>query len=118
MPLNRRQFALAAASSLLAPAALRAQTLKIETIVSGLDAPWAFGFAAGGVLITERDGALLWIANGAQKRVIGLPAIEVDGQGGLLDLLVPRDFVTSRTIFMTYAKRQGRGSGTAVMRAE
>ena len=118
MPLNRRQFALAAASSLLAPAALRAQTLKIETIVSGLDAPWAFGFAAGGVLITERDGALLWNSNGAQKRVTGLPAIEVDGQGGLLDLVVPRDFTTSRTIFMTYAQRQGSGSGTAVMRAE
>ncbi|WP_439143143.1 PQQ-dependent sugar dehydrogenase [Planktotalea sp.] len=118
MPLNRRQFALAATSSLFAPTILSAQSLKVEPMISGLDAPWAFGFAANGILITERDGALLWFANGTSKRVAGLPEIEVDGQGGLLDLLVPRDFATSRTIFMTYAKRQGRGSGTAVMRAQ
>ncbi len=117
MPLNRRQFTLAAGSALLAPSLSRAQTLNIQTMVSGLDAPWAFGFAAGGILITERDGQLLWISEGAQKRVSGLPKIEVDGQGGLLDLLIPRDFAQTGHIFMTYAKRQGRGSGTAVMRA-
>jgi len=61
---NARQFTLAASSALLAPSLSRAQALNIQTMVSGLDAPWAFGFAAGGILITERDGQLLWISRG------------------------------------------------------
>lgn len=32
-------------------------------------------------------------------------------------MLVPRDFAQSRTLFFTHAKRQGRGSGTAVTKA-
>lgn len=118
MPLTRCSFALSvAATTLFAPALKAAQNENIETMIRGLDAPWAFGFVAGGILITERDGQLLWFSNGASRQVTGLPEIEIDGQGGLLDLLIPSDFQKTGHIFMTYAKSQGRGSGTAVMRA-
>ena len=118
MTLTRRIFTLATlATPLLAPSLHAARGYQIDTMLEGLDAPWAFGFAAGGILITERDGHLLWVADGKHQRVSGLATIEVDGQGGLLDLLIPRDFERSCNIFMTYAKAQGRGSGTAVMRA-
>ena len=116
-----------AAALVLCAAPVTAQTvqtsvgdLTITPVVQDLDTPWAFGFLPeGGVLITERDGVLLHIAaDGTRSAVDGLPEIRTDGQGGLLDLLVPQDFAQSRTVFMTYAKPAMLGrSGTAVMRA-
>lgn len=93
--------------------------LRVDRIVGGLDEPWAFGFLPGGaVVITERDGALLLVADGRSTRVRGLPQVVASGQGGLLDVLVPRDFARSRELFLTYAAPDMRGAVTALARAE
>ncbi len=92
--------------------------LTVSPIVTGLDNPWAVGFLPGGALvITETDGRIL-LAEDGQLSVTqaGFDLVD-DGQGGLLDVLVPRDFETSRHVYFTFAKRQGRGSGTALGRA-
>ncbi len=95
-----------------------AGALVVEPVVEGLDQPWAVGFLpGGGLLITERAGELLHVKDGTRTSVAGLPDIADDGQGGLLDVLVPRDFEQSREIFLSYAKPQGRHAGTALMRA-
>ncbi len=93
--------------------------VEITPVVAGLDMPWGFDFLpGGGVLVTEKEGRLLLVRNGEATELAGLPEIEVTGQGGLLDVLVPGDFAESREIFMTYAKAQTeRGAGTAVLRA-
>lgn len=93
--------------------------LAVTQMVDGLDVPWGFGFLPdGGVLVTERSGTL-WYAKGTRKtRITGLPPVEVDGQGGLLDVLIPRDFAKTREIFLTFSIRQGRGAGAAVARAK
>jgi glucose/arabinose dehydrogenase len=49
--------------------------------------------------------------------VSGAPLVDDDGQGGLLDITVPRDFASSREVWMTYSKPQQSGSGTALARA-
>lgn len=91
--------------------------LTITPMVTGLDTPWALGFLpGGGLLITERDGRLLHVREGRATSVTGLPKIATPGQGGLLDILVPRDFATRREVFFTYAKPQPGGSGTALGR--
>ncbi|MGB7318551.1 MAG: PQQ-dependent sugar dehydrogenase [Planktotalea sp.] len=120
MPLSRRAFGLtAAAFPLFAPALVRAQNApRIEQIADGFEEPWAVGFVPSGILVTQREGQLIYLANGKRQTVKGLPEIAVNGQGGLLDVLVPRDYSQSKTIFMSYAKPQGRNEGTAVMRAE
>lgn len=94
--------------------------IEVERVVTGLETPWAFGFLPeGGVLITERDGRLIFV-NGAgmQRNVSGLPRVAARGQGGLLDILIPRSFARDRVLFMTYARPMGRGAATAVMRAK
>ncbi len=93
--------------------------LDIFPVVEDLDTPWAFGFLPdAAILITERDGRLLWIKGDQRHKVSGLPKVEADGQGGLLDVLVPRDFAATREIFLTYSKKQGVfWAGTAVFRA-
>jgi len=91
--------------------------VRVAPIVNGLDEPWSFGFLPDGrLLITEREGILLLVDDDITQ-VAGLPEIADVGQGGLLDILIPRDFAQRREIFMSYAKPQGRGAGTALMRA-
>ncbi|MBT52367.1 MAG: hypothetical protein CMF72_03005 [Mameliella sp.] len=102
-----------------APIQTSAGPMITEPMVQDLGTPWAFDFLPdGSILVTEREGALLRIDGDTRTEVRGAPKVVADGQGGLLDVLVPRDFATSRELFFTYAKRQGfRGSGTAVYRA-
>lgn len=92
--------------------------LRVERVVSGLNTPWALGFLPdGGLLITERDGRLLHVAYGRAQRVAGLPDVAAVGQGGLLDVLVPRDFARSREVYLSFARPQrGGGAGTALAR--
>lgn len=108
---------------LLSTGALRAEMLttsagkvEITPVVTNLSEPWGFGFLPeGGVLITERDGRLLHVsAQGKSQVVRGGPRIADGGQGGLLDVMLPRDFAQSREVFLTYARPQGRSAGTAV----
>ncbi len=99
------------------PVATAAGPLQITPVAEWLVEPWAIAFLPGGAfLVTERDGQLKhFAAPQAEARVIsGLPQIEVDGQGGLLDVLIPQDFATSREVWLTYAKPQDGGSGTAI----
>lgn len=93
--------------------------LQIEAKVTNLKTPWAFGFLPeGALLITQRGGSLLHVdASGRQTSVSGLPSVRAKGQGGLLDVLVPRDFARRREIFLTFSKKQPKGAGTAVARA-
>ncbi|MBE1281795.1 MAG: PQQ-dependent sugar dehydrogenase [Rhodobacteraceae bacterium] len=90
-------------------------TLRVETMLSGLDEPWALAFLPdGGFLVTERDGDLLYVKDGKAQKIRGVPRVVANGQGGLLDVIVPRDFTSSRDVFLTHSVRQGSGSGTAV----
>lgn len=107
----------AAAASASDPIMTTAGPLQITPVATDLVEPWGIGFLpGGGFLITERDGQLKHFAAplAPAQLVSGLPMIEVDGQGGLLDILIPADFATTREVWLTYAKAQGRGSGTAI----
>ncbi len=91
--------------------------LRVEPVMDGLDAPWAVGFLpGGGLVVTERGGRLLHRRGDGQVVEVAHDLdIAVDGQGGLLDVMVPRDFAQSRELFFSFATPQGRrGSGTAL----
>lgn len=118
----RTLSALAAAAMLLAGVSgassqdTSAGRVVISAVVSGLEEPWAVDFLpGGGILVTERGGRLLLAGAGRQVQAVsGLPEVAVGGQGGLLDVMVPRDFADSREVFVSYAKALRRGSGTAL----
>lgn len=92
--------------------------LRITRMAEGLDEPWGLAFLPDGrFLVTERDGRLTLFAPDAGTppvRVEGVPEVVAEGQGGLLDVLVPADFDRSREILFSYAKAQAGGSGTAL----
>ncbi len=89
--------------------------LRLDRMVSGLDTPWAIGILPDqSFLVTERDGKLLYVVAGEVREVSGVPRVAARGQGGLLDVTIARDFAQTREIFLTYAKPQSGGAGTAL----
>lgn len=93
--------------------------MTVSPVAEGLVDPWGIEFLPdGSFLITELDGTIkLFSAPGAAAvRVSGGPEVFLDGQGGLLDVMIPRDFATSREVWLSYAVAQGDGSGTALGR--
>lgn len=88
----------------------------VEPILGGLDAPWAVGFLPEGrFLVTERGGRLILATAGSKPQIIsGVPKVVAQGQGGLLDLVVARDFATSKELFLSYAEPRGDGAATAL----
>ncbi|WP_424932000.1 PQQ-dependent sugar dehydrogenase [Amaricoccus macauensis] len=89
--------------------------IEVTQTVSGLDTPWAIAFLpSGGQLITEREGRLLLVSGAAARSVSGVPDVWASGQGGLLDVVVARDFAQSGEIFLSYAEPVRGGAATAV----
>ncbi|WP_052210689.1 PQQ-dependent sugar dehydrogenase [Rhizobium rhizogenes] len=115
--------ALSATSAALADPAKTINTqkiaVKVETIASGLDHPWAVeALPDGAYLVTERPGSMRIIRNGkASDPIAGVPEVHARGQGGLLDLALDPKFASNRTIFFTASISEDGGSGTAVFRA-
>ncbi len=90
--------------------------IRAEPMATGLDDPWGLAFLpGGGWLITERGGRLLhYRPDGEAVAVAGVPEVRAEGQGGLLGVMVPRDFAEAREVFLSFSKPQGTGVGTAL----
>jgi glucose/arabinose dehydrogenase len=101
-----------------------AQTQGFEVVAKGLEHPWAVAFMGDGqMLVTERPGRLRVVsANGAiSEPVQGLPAIDVRGQGGLLDVVTDSAFRQNRTLYFCFsepAPSGQTGNSTALARAK
>ena len=93
--------------------------LQITPVVDGLEEPWALAFLPdGSFLVTERDGRLIRFAGEDRVSVEGLPEVLADGQGGLLDVLVPADFATSREVWLSFSTEADGGGATAAGRGQ
>ncbi|MDP3526684.1 MAG: PQQ-dependent sugar dehydrogenase [Hoeflea sp.] len=114
-------FVLAPASAVMARDTIATKEVRIdvEVLASGLDHPWAVEpLPDGGLLVTERSGALRLVRDGdVSAPISGVPKVVARGQGGLLDIALARDFATSRTLFLSYSAPGGGGAGTAIARA-
>jgi len=96
--------------------------IRAVTLTDDLDHPWGLAFLPDGrMLVTERVGRLRIVApNGTlSDPIAGVPEVDADGQGGLLDVALAPDFAQSRTIYLSFAEPGdgGGGSGTSVARA-
>ena len=128
MPTRRAALVSTAAAALLAAAApfraaaegpetaeTSAGPVTVTRMASGLDIPWSIGFLPdGSILVTERGGRLLRLADGAATPVAGVSAVWAQGQGGLFDVVPARDFAQTRTLFLSFAEPRQGGAGTAL----
>lgn len=102
-----------------APAVRTEAALAHTVVASGLSHPWGLALLPDGRwLVTERPGRLRIItADGVVSGPVqGLPAVDAQGQGGLLDVAVGPTFAADRLIYWSYAEPREGGNGTAVAR--
>ena len=88
-----------------------------ELVAEGLGVVWGLSFVSDYKLIfTEQSGGLglLDLKSGEVDRVSGLPNILFKGQGGLLDVVVPPNYLSEGWIYFTYSK-ESEGQGVTVL---
>ena len=99
-----------------------AQSVRLETVASGLQNPWAVAFLPDGrFLVTDRPGRLRVVDSAGKlgKAIEGLPEVAAGGQGGLLDVLLDADFARNRALYFCFSEPAivGNGNSTALARA-
>ncbi len=111
-----------AAQTTKAPPVKTGQAIKVETFAKGLVHPWGMAFLPDGrLLVTERPGRLRIVGKDGtlSAPLQGPPKVYASGQGGLLDVQLGPDFVSSGLIYLSYADpRDGSRNGTSVARAK
>jgi glucose/arabinose dehydrogenase len=127
MKLTQQIIPLVALAALLTPSLGLAQTFKssagdivVETIAQGLVHPWALAFLPDGrMLVTERPGRIRIVTrDGKLSPALGnVPKVFAVSQGGLLDIVLDRNFARNKTIYFSYAEPIDGGARTALARA-
>ncbi len=90
------------------------QKIRVAVVTKALVFPWSMAFLPGGdILVTEREGRLRLIHNGAldPKPIAGGPVarnLGVSGEPGAvhgyMDLALHPDFATNHYVYLTYTK--------------
>jgi glucose/arabinose dehydrogenase len=79
-------------------------TIKTETILTGYEIIWGMDFLPDGdMLFTEKKGKLHRYHAGTVTDISGVPVVNTNGQGGLLDIKVHPDYAANGWIYCTYA---------------
>lgn len=99
----------------------REHALRLSTVTEGLDRPWGLAFLPDGrMLVTERPGRLRVVGQDGKldpAPVAGLPRVDAQGQGGLLDVVLHPKHRDNGWIYWSYAQRDAAGdNGTEVAR--
>lgn len=120
MPSAARLAALCLGLALSAPAVAvetSAGPMVIRPVLTGLEEPWGLAFLPdGSFLVTERAGRLLLVTGGAAQPLAGGPEVAAEGQGGLLDVMVPADFPDTREVWLAFSAQADGGLATAAGR--
>ncbi|QIG78807.1 PQQ-dependent sugar dehydrogenase [Stakelama tenebrarum] len=87
--------------------------------VADFESPWAMAFLPGGrMLVTEKAGSLWLLSSDGQTRseVTDIPAVDNDGQGGLMDVVLHPDFEANRLVYFSFSESGPGGKGVVLAR--
>ena len=103
--------------------ATKEHPVRIATVTEGLDRPWGLAFLPDGrMLVTERPGRLRVVGKDGKLDpvpVAGLPRVDPQGQGGLLDVVLHPRYSANGWIYWSYAQKDASGNnGTEVARGK
>lgn len=88
-----------------------------KVISSDLEKPWGIAILPDGrLLITQKEGTMRIATTAGQLSapITGLPAVNPDGQGGLLGLTLDPDFAANRMVYWVFSEVVAGGNLTAV----
>ncbi|MEI2814586.1 MAG: PQQ-dependent sugar dehydrogenase [Burkholderiaceae bacterium] len=108
------------AAQVVQPSSIKLQVTELN---NSLQSPWGLAFLPDGrMLVTERKGTLkLLNANGQMLALIqGVPEVNAEGQGGLMDVVLDPAFAVNQRIYLTFSESDANNANrtcTAVLRA-
>lgn len=88
-----------------------------KVLTEGLTSPWGVKSLPDGRLIITEKGGNLRIAKTTgelSKPITGLPAVNSDGQGGLLGITIDPAFEKNRMVYWTFSENVDGGTVTSV----
>ena len=95
-----------------------AGAVRVETVARGLVYPWALAFLPDGrMLVTQKAGTMVILSADGKSvlaAVDGLPAVIVEGMGGLLDVVIDPEFARDPWVYWAYSEA---GSGAEAGKA-
>jgi aldose sugar dehydrogenase len=83
---------------------------RVETVVSGLQVPWAIVWTPDGrMLFTERPGRVRVVVNGQlqSEPLYTVPDVEPTGESGLMDISLHPQFASNHYVYLAYAYNTG-----------
>ncbi|MBA2780935.1 PQQ-dependent sugar dehydrogenase [Billgrantia kenyensis] len=93
------------------------QTLRLVPMAEGFEEPRGLAALPGELfLVSERTGQIQAFYNDEQQRVEGLPGIQEESQGGLLDIAASPDHPDSGWLYFTYSSGDEESTATALAR--
>ncbi len=81
--------------------------IRVAPVVTGLSHPWSLAFLPdGNMLVTEREGRLRIVRNGAldPAPIAGVPPVFARVLGGLLEVALHPNFAGNRLVYLSYSK--------------
>lgn len=90
--------------------------IKVNTVVTGYEIIWGMDWLPNGdLLFTEKQGKMYRLSSGKTTELIGVPKVNTNGQGGLLDIKVHPDYARNNWIYATYAANDNQGHGRTTL---
>ena len=78
--------------------------VKVNTLLDGRGIIWGMDFLPDGELIfTEKAGKMFRFKNGTVTEITGVPTVNTNGQGGLLDIKIDPDYTSNGWLYCSYA---------------
>jgi len=124
---TRRALLAAPALLLLRPASGGAQLIRtgsgdfrLSVLAEGLENPWGGGFLPDGrLVVSERPGRVRLVSpeGRVSAPLAGVPPVEAERQGGLLDIQPAPDFARTQEVFFAQAALLEGGALTRLCRA-
>ncbi|MEV5031139.1 PQQ-dependent sugar dehydrogenase [Sphingobium sp. LMC3-1-1.1] len=87
------------------------------SVIADFDAPWAMTFMPDGrMLVTEKAGEMILFdpKNGTKIPVAGIPPVDSEGQGALMDVVLAPDFARNRSVYFSFSEAGQGGKGVAL----
>ena len=91
----------------------------VTVVAKGLEHPWAVEpLPDGSLLVTEKPGRMRVVSAKGEigRPIAGVPAVDADGQGGLLDVALSPTFEQDRTVYWSFSEPRQNGNATSVAR--
>lgn len=92
-----------------------------QILLPSISPPWGLNFISSTeIIFTEKSGKL-WrynMVSNVNTEVTGLPSINQNGQGGLLDVAMHPNFTTNGFVYLSYAVAATGGQTTALGRGK